>query len=549
VEPSPVERPTTLSVLRWLLLLVLLLLAEGLALGIAFDSDALSALPLGWWTPVLRFSGSAMPLAAALLVAIVLVCWARGERALLEHLARAGERIGRLLYLALHLTSFGALFALSRLLFSGRPPAAGVVGALVAAWLLAVAATLGAWLAAMAPPRSLFASMRAHGGLLVAAIGLGAVAFSVGKMAQGLWLPLRKATFALASALLAMVCDGAVADPATLSIGTDLFTVEIAPQCSGYEGVGLTSVFVLAALWLFRARLRFPRAYWLLLPAAILPWLANAGRLVALVLIGSFISPELAAGGFHSYAGSILFCVVALTIVAAGLRAPWLAHDAPRGTTGAHAGGAAAWALDRHAVAYLLPFMAMTAAGLVSRAFAGPHGEPLYLLRPLAAIAALAALRGRYPTPLGRPSAAAVLAGVVMAALWLLVERILPAARTSSALPEAGPLLQLARLATTITLVPPVEELAFRGFLARRISTAAFDEMPPERISWPGIALSALAFGFLHRRPLAAALAGIGYALVYRRRGRLSDAVVAHAVTNAVLIAVGWATGNRDLWY
>jgi CAAX prenyl protease-like protein len=99
-----------------------------------------------------------------------------------------------------------------------------------------------------------------------------------------------------------------------------------------------------------------------------------------------------------------------------------------------------------------------------------------------------------------------------------------------------------------VSVVPIIEELAFRGFLARRLASRDFDALPPERITLPAIFGSALAFGLLHRRPVAGTLAGVAYALVYRRRGKLADAVVAHAATNAILLAVAAALGRWDLW-
>ncbi len=104
------------------------------------------------------------------------------------------------------------------------------------------------------------------------------------------------------------------------------------------------------------------------------------------------------------------------------------------------------------------------------------------------------------------------------------------------------------QLAHTVLVVPLIEELAFRGFLARRIHAADFESVAAERLPWPGIALSALAFGLLHRSLIAGVLAGIAYALIYRRHGRISEAVWAHAITNAALVAAAFATGDWALW-
>jgi membrane protease YdiL (CAAX protease family) len=43
-------------------------------------------------------------------------------------------------------------------------------------------------------------------------------------------------------------------------------------------------------------------------------------------------------------------------------------------------------------------------------------------------------------------------------------------------------------------------------------------------------------------------LAGIAYALAYRRRGELSDAVMAHAVTNGLIAITVLTTGAWSLW-
>ncbi len=523
----------------------MLLLAEGLGLGIAFDSDSLAALSHGWWTPLLHLAGAAMPAAAALLAAAVLLVWARGTAHTRAPEITVVDSPRRYVpCLVLHLCAFGALIGVSRVLFGGSPIAMSHPGAMVATWLGAVAITVGSWLTALLPPSVIARRVRAHVGLIGGTAVLGLIAFLVGRLAQGLWMPLRQATFASASLVLGLLSPTAVADPKTLELGAQTFVVEIAPQCSGYEGVGLTWAFVLAALWLFRARLRFPAALLLLLPATVLPFVANIGRLVCLVLLGAYVSPELAEGGFHSYAGSILFCAVALGIVAFGLRTRFFARDRE-----------AVRASDDSDVtfgtvaAYLVPFLTMTGAGLISRAFSGGDNEPLFALRPAAGLIALVLLHRRYRALVREwtASPAALLGGLGVAAIWLAFERWWPAAHAAATSAPAVP-VAIARAASAIVLVPIVEELAFRGFLARRICAADFDRVDAARLPWRGVVISAVAFGLLHHRPVAGIVAGLAYGIIYRRRGVLADAVVAHAVTNAALVLVACLTGRWDLW-
>jgi exosortase/archaeosortase family protein len=107
-----------------------------------------------------------------------------------------------------------------------------------------------------------------------------------------------------------------VCRPEIAVVGTASFTVQIAPQCSGYEGVGLIVALLTVALWLLRRDLRFPRALVFLPLGMILIWLANAFRIAALVILGTLGYPELAQGAFHSLAGWVLFLLVGMGLIA-----------------------------------------------------------------------------------------------------------------------------------------------------------------------------------------------------------------------------------------
>jgi membrane protease YdiL (CAAX protease family) len=82
--------------------------------------------------------------------------------------------------------------------------------------------------------------------------------------------------------------------------------------------------------------------------------------------------------------------------------------------------------------------------------------------------------------------------------------------------------------------------------LLRRLTDADFDRQDYRLAARRPLALlgSALAFGALHRSFVAGAIAGVVYGLMLLPRGRLSDAVIAHMVTNALL--VGYAVTGGD---
>ena len=106
----------------------------------------------------------------------------------------------------------------------------------------------------------------------------------------------------------------------------------------------------------------------------------------------------------------------------------------------------------------------------------------------------------------------------------------------------------IARVLGSVVVIPLAEELAFRGYLLRRLVAADFRTVSPDRLTGVAFVISSMAFGALHGRWLAGTLAGVCYALAFCRRGRIGDAVLAHATTNALIAGDVLATGAWSLW-
>jgi CAAX prenyl protease-like protein len=68
----------------------------------------------------------------------------------------------------------------------------------------------------------------------------------------------------------------------------------------------------------------------------------------------------------------------------------------------------------------------------------------------------------------------------------------------------------VARVIGSIVTVPFAEELAFRGFLTRRLISADFEAVPPGRFTPASFLLSSIAFGVLHDRWLEGTIAAPG---------------------------------------
>ena len=350
------------------------------------------------------------------------------------------------------------------------------------------------------------------------------------------WQVITDATFSAVLMVLSLFSARTFADPPAYIIGVDDFAVHIAQQCSGVEGVALVTAFVCLYALIFRKEIRFPHYWLVVLPVAIMLSLAlNIVRIAALVLIGAFVSPELAVNGFHSYAGWLFFTLLALGIVYGLQTIRWLHRDPAR--------------LDRASplqqdpvAALILPFVVFMLASVITQALF-PHpalGYPLVTAGLATALwyfrAQLRALDWSFdPVGLGL--------GALVGVAWVLMaDTGSEGTELAQALDGLAPFMLavwvLCRLVGTVLLVPLVEEMFFRGYVLTRLDRGGL----AMRIL--AIAVSSALFAALHGRWMAAGLAGVIFALVMLRRGRLSDAIQAHMAAN--LIVAIWALMRFD---
>ncbi|MEH0166564.1 CAAX prenyl protease-related protein [Paucibacter sp. JuS9] len=161
----------------------------------------------------------------------------------------------------------------------------------------------------------------------------------------------------------------------------------------------------------------------------------------------------------------------------------------------------------------------------------------------------------RQNLPSMREAWLSVATGLVVFALWIHLDA--PALQlgtpTASFVPLDGsggliwPLVA-ARLIGAALLVPVMEELFWRSFLMRWIERPQFQAVEPARVGIKALVLSTFIFMLAHTLWLAAILAGLAYALLYIRTGKLWTAVIAHAVTNGALGLWVIKTGQWQFW-
>jgi len=449
-------------------------------------------------------------------------------------------------FLAGHFCSVAAFAGLSVPLY--RSPSGTPGNLATGAWLAVGALAVALAGLAFAPPKLWMEAARATGNAWVYASAAGLSACLLGVASQWMWAPAAHLTFLMVKTILRAFVSGVIADPATRTIGCRGFDVEIAATCSGLEGIGLILAFGVAWLWLFRREFRFPHAL-LLIPAsvaAIFP--INALRITALILIGAAGAPGVAMGGFHSQAGWIAFNAVAAAFALTAQRLPWV-------TVPGRAAAVPARATENPTAPYLAPFLTILIAAMISRA-ASSGFEWLYPLRFFAAAGVLWFYRWKYAPLDWRFGWNAAAIGALVFAMWIGLDRVwggganagLASGLSGLSAPARAGWLALRTLAAVVT-VPIAEELAFRGFLMRRLVSADFESVDWRRFTFVPVLISSVAFGVLHGdRWLAGTLAGVFYAAALHRRGRIGDAVAAHAVTNALLAAWVLASGNWGLW-
>jgi len=519
------------------------LLGEYAVVAVRFDGGEL--LRLGGYFTKLSAAGELFTFATVVLSAGLLL-QARQLRAALNHVAADVNALSPPWFVA-HFAAFAACFACASALFAQT--AANPLGLLLASGGLfcgiVSVATLGR--ALFGPASFLLGQVLGRAAWAGAVLGLSA--WLAGVQTRPCWPVLARATLALASTLLRQVSASEVyVDAASATLGFGHFEVEIAPACSGVEGMALVAIFVSGYLYRFRRELRLRRAL-LLLPVAIgAAFVANAVRIAALVALGAWWSPDVAFGGFHSKAGWLLFCSLSLGVVLVLDRSPWFTK---RAEPASHEHGRIE--VDNPTAGYGMPFLAVLATSLVTGAFSSSL-DKLYWLRIVVALGALYGSRRYLRTELQLSvSWHAPLLGALVFVLWLwLTPYDAYAARALSTelarlASPARALWLTARVLGTVAVAPLVEELAFRGFLQRRLHSRDFDTLPYTRVGIAGVLGSSLAFGALHPSWFLGAAAGLAYALCTRTKAGLSNAIAAHAVTNLLLAAWALASSRWDL--
>jgi uncharacterized protein len=134
----------------------------------------------------------------------------------------------------------------------------------------------------------------------------------------------------------------------------------------------------------------------------------------------------------------------------------------------------------------------------------------------------------------------AVVAGIAIIVFWIVVGPMFRIGTPSqiNPIPEDPNLAAFwltSRFIGAVLLVPIIDEVDV-------------DKLVPQTIAWKAIFASSIAFGLAHSEVLAGVAAGIVFCWLYKRRGDIREAIVAHAVANALLFAYVLKYSAFEFW-
>jgi exosortase E/protease (VPEID-CTERM system) len=498
----------------------------------------------GWWWPIVHDGRKLGEAALGGLLVTVFLSWPILRSGLPAALAAPGLA-RRNVWLAIHLLCVGlAVTWLACGMVTGSFSATGSLLWFLTGTVL-LPATAITWSNALVPSTFWLNWLTASPGAFVAGAITAVLTRTSNTFIEMLWPPLCRYTFLTVDLILNALRLPVVSDPSQAVLGTTRFAVRIAPACSGLEGIALICAFIAAYLWFYRADYRFPAALTLFPVGIAIIWILNAVRITALILIGQWNS-DLAVTGFHTVAGWIFFNLAALGLVSASHSSGWLTRKDPAAADSAERA-------PNPAIPYLIPLLLIIGAAMITAPFADGF-DAGYPLRVVIAALAIWWYRDRIGAALFGFSWASVGLGTLCFLSWIALSHPDRAADAAIAghlnhlsIPALGT-WTLFRVIGAVITVPVAEELFFRGYLQRKVIASNFEAVPFDRFTWTSFIVSSLAFGLLHQSWIAGIIAGSLFALAVYRRGRLADAITAHATANALLAIYVLSTGAWSLW-
>jgi len=447
-------------------------------------------------------------------------------------------------WMGLQLAAFACFFVLSQKVFQTNTAEPATIWSHL--WILTGILCAIFFILAIASPAFWMRLLKDEKGALSVSALLAVLTFMLSKFTEDLWHPLSDATFFVAASFLELSGLEVIKVPELRHLGIEDFIVNIAPSCSGYEGIGLITAFCSAYLYIFRAEFVFPRALLLFPIGIVCIWLFNALRIAILIYLGHAWSPGVAIGGFHSQAGWISFIACALGVI-------WLAHSSNFYTKVVQSSTfKESQEIEIDSSLSLIPILVLLGSNLIIGAISTDF-DFLYPVKAILIALSIAYVWKKLSLKPFMQYAEPFFAACLVSIFWYYLIPIDSEYNQSfqsslDSMSETTMILwMIARLIGAILLIPIAEELGFRGYLLCKLDRKAINLDSPLRPSILAIATSSIVFGVLHNAWLAGTLAGVVFAILRIRGGHVGSAILGHMITNAILFYIAWSSGYWHL--
>jgi uncharacterized protein len=198
--------------------------------------------------------------------------------------------------------------------------------------------------------------------------------------------------------------------------------------------------------------------------------------------------------------------------------------------------------------ARVLPYVIILALTVLQDSFDGPLRYWMYLFKLIVGVWCIREMIALAPEVRWAFSWEAVFAGVLVCVLWVGLDAYYPkfGLIVKPGSPwnpfhqfgehsAAGWFFVIVRTLGSAIVVPPIEEAFYRSFLYRYFIRLNFTSFPLNQLHWLSLLVTSLLFGFAHYQWVPGVLCGLIFQGLVLRKGRLGDAMTAHAITNFLL--------------
>jgi len=205
-----------------------------------------------------------------------------------------------------------------------------------------------------------------------------------------------------------------------------------------------------------------------------------------------------------------------------------------------------------------MPFVVFVALTALQGRLGASSAFWVYGCKTLVGLALVLWMYSRVPEMRWAVSPQAIGAGILVLAIWVGLDPYYPQypSGTEAWNPHrqfpGSPALAwgfvVLRLVGSTLIVPPLEEVFFRSFLYRYLIQPDFLAVPLRTFSWTALLFTCGIFAAEHSQWLAGLFCGLIYQGLVLRKGRLGDAITAHAITNFLLALWVIYRGAWQFW-